>query len=137
MFRISLVKVMIIPPARVRKPLALCDGSWDLSDIPTCTIPNPSSIRPMALMRLKIKVDRLLTVLIGSPAANAVTAPIVAEQTSALYMMSAVRLLFLDLLRSLSSLVFKIISSYVSYMEITSSSESSSYSPSASSTVSS
>lgn len=73
-FRISFVKVMIMPPARVRNPFTLCDGSWLLRDRPTCTMPNPSRIMPIALIRLNIKVDRLLTTEIGSPVANAIDA---------------------------------------------------------------
>jgi hypothetical protein len=56
-FKISLAKVMIIPPAKVRKPFALCDGSCDLSDKPTCTIPKPSRISPIALIKPKSRVS--------------------------------------------------------------------------------
>jgi hypothetical protein len=41
--KISLAKVIITPPARVRNPLALWDGSWLFRDKPICTIPKPSS----------------------------------------------------------------------------------------------
>lgn len=74
-FNISLAKVIIIPPARVQNPLALCDGSCDFNDSPTCTIPNPSSIIPIARIKPKIKLDKLFTTLIGSPAAKASAAP--------------------------------------------------------------
>ena len=50
-------------------PFALWLGSWLFRDRPTCTIPNPSRIRPMARIREKINVDRLLTTVSGSPAA--------------------------------------------------------------------
>ena len=59
--RISFAKAMITPPARVRKPLALCDGSCDLSERPICTTPKPVRIRPIARIKPKIKVERLLT----------------------------------------------------------------------------
>ena len=48
------------------RTLALCDGSCDLRDNPICTIPNPRRIRPIALIRLNIKVDRLLITERGS-----------------------------------------------------------------------
>ena len=67
--KISFAKVMMIPPASVRNPFALWLGSWLFKDRPTCTIPNPSRIRPMARIREKINVDRLLTTVSGSPAA--------------------------------------------------------------------
>ena len=78
--RISFVKVMMIPPARVRKPLALCDGSWDLSERPTCTIPKPSRIMPMALIRPKINWLRLFTTVSGSVAGAANTGTAVIDQ---------------------------------------------------------
>ena len=60
--RISFAKVITTPPARVRNPFALWDGSWDFSDKPTCTMPKPSIIIPTALIRPKIKFcDRLAT----------------------------------------------------------------------------
>ena len=71
--RISFAKVMITPPANVKKPFALWDGSWDFNDRPTCTIPNPNKIRPMARIREKMNVDRLSTAASGSPAAYAYT----------------------------------------------------------------
>ena len=58
------------PPASVRNPLALWLGSWLFKLNPTCTTPNPSKIRPMARIREKIKVDRLLMTARGSPAAS-------------------------------------------------------------------
>lgn len=75
--RISFAKVMMTPPARVRKPLALCDGSCDLSERPICTTPKPVRISPTALISPKIKVERLLIAVSALPplssAANAVT----------------------------------------------------------------
>ena len=38
-------------------------------DMPTCTTPQPRMMTPMARMQEKIKSDRLLTMLSGSPAA--------------------------------------------------------------------
>ena len=58
--------MIITPPARVKNPFALCDGSWDLRDSPIWTIPNPSRIRPIARIILNIKSDKLFTTLIGS-----------------------------------------------------------------------
>ncbi len=84
MVRISFVNVMIIPPARVRNPLALCDGSCDFSDRPTCMIPSPRRISPMARIRLKMKFDRLFTTDSGSPAAKhvpVITVPIITAAT--------------------------------------------------------
>ena len=81
-FRISFVKVIIIPPANVRNPFALWDGSWDFRDKPTCTIPKPSRIKPMALIKLKIKLDRLFTTVSGSSAARQVPTNTVATNTS-------------------------------------------------------
>lgn len=40
-----------------QKPLARCDGSWDLRDKPTCITPSPSNIMPMALIKAKMKSD--------------------------------------------------------------------------------
>ena len=68
-----MAKVMMTPPARVRKPLERWLGSWDWKLRPTCTMPQPSRIRPTARMRPKIKSLRLLTTVMGSPAAKAVT----------------------------------------------------------------
>ena len=42
----------------------------DFNDKPTCTMPKPSIIIPTALIRPKIKFDRLLTTAIGSLAAK-------------------------------------------------------------------
>ena len=42
--KISFAKVMTTPPARVRKPFALWDGSWDLRERPICTIPKYSTV---------------------------------------------------------------------------------------------
>lgn len=70
--RISFANVMITPPARVKKPLARWEGSWDFSDRPICTIPKPSRIRPMARIRPKMKSLRLFTTVMGSFAAKAV-----------------------------------------------------------------
>ena len=36
---------------------------------PNCTIPNPKMIIPIALIKLKTKVERLLTTVNGSPSA--------------------------------------------------------------------
>ena len=69
---ISFAKVMITPPARVKKPFARCDGSCDFRDKPTCTIPKPRIIKPIARIKPKIKVERLLITESGSPAAKAV-----------------------------------------------------------------
>ena len=80
-FNISFVNVIMIPPARVRNPLARCDGSWLLRDSPTCMMPSPSSIRPIALIRLKIKFERLFTTDIGSPAAKHVLQNMVPAMT--------------------------------------------------------
>jgi len=82
---ISFAKVIITPPARVRKPLALCDGSCDFRDNPICTIPNPRRISPIALIRLNMNVDRLFITVSGSCAAYAHTADIVAISTTATY----------------------------------------------------
>ena len=82
--RISLANVIITPPASVRNPFALWLGSWLFKDRPTCTTPNPSKIKPIARIREKIKVDRLLITDNGSPAANAVVAPTVTVSTSAI-----------------------------------------------------
>ena len=70
-----MANVIITPPASVRNPFALWLGSWLFKDRPTCTTPNPSKIKPIARIREKIKVDRLLITDNGSPAANAVVAP--------------------------------------------------------------
>ena len=43
-----------------------------MSERPTCTIPKPSKIIPIARISPKIKSDRLLTTVSGSFAANAV-----------------------------------------------------------------
>jgi len=80
-FRISFANVMITPPARVRNPLALWLGSWLFKDNPICTIPKPSRISPIALIKLKIKVDKLLMTVNGSSAANAMPAPTVSSRT--------------------------------------------------------
>lgn len=62
---ISLVKVMIMPPARVRNPLDRWLGSWLWRESPTWTIPQPSRIIPTARMRPKIKSDSLLMTVRG------------------------------------------------------------------------
>src|SRR5665648_598586 len=59
-FRISFAKVITTPPARVIKPFALCDGSWDLRDRPICTIPKPKRNNPVGRNSPKMKSDRLL-----------------------------------------------------------------------------
>ena len=56
--KISFANVMTTPPARVRKPLARWDGSWLLSDMPTCTTPKPSRMSPTLLMSPKMNVER-------------------------------------------------------------------------------
>ena len=73
------------PPASVRNPLALWLGSWLFKLKPTCTTPNPSQIKPMARIREKIKVDRLLMTDRGSPAASTGIPPTVIVSTSAAY----------------------------------------------------
>ena len=67
--RISFAKAIIKPPKRQRKPCVLWLASWDWIDIPTCTMPQPRMITPSALMMLKIKSERLLTISSGSPPA--------------------------------------------------------------------
>lgn len=62
-----MVKVMMMPPARVRKPLERWLGSWDWRDRPTCTMPQPNRIRPMARIKLKMNSLRLFTTVRGSP----------------------------------------------------------------------
>ena len=69
--RISLVKVITIPPAMVSIPLACWEGAWLLRDRPNWRTPKPSRIRPMVRIREKIKSDRLLTTASGSSAAMA------------------------------------------------------------------
>ncbi len=44
-------------------------ASWDWMDIPTWTMPQPSTITPTALMMEKIKSERLFTMDSGSPLA--------------------------------------------------------------------
>ena len=63
---------MITPPAKVRKPFALWDGSCDFSERPICTIPNPKRIIPIARISPKINSYRLLTTARGSFEANTV-----------------------------------------------------------------
>ena len=58
---------MMIPPATVKNPLALCDGSWLFKDKPTCTTPKPNRIIPMARINPKINSLKLLTTVSGSP----------------------------------------------------------------------
>ncbi len=76
-----MAKVMTMPPANVRNPLARCAGSWLFSDRPTCTMPKPSSIMPIARIRLKMKVERLFTALRGSSCAANAVAPKSANST--------------------------------------------------------
>ena len=71
--RISLLKVMTMPPATVNIPFALWEGSWHLRDKPICRMPKPRRMMPTARMSEKIKSERLLTTVRGSSAANAVT----------------------------------------------------------------
>ena len=87
--KISFAKVITTPPASVRKPFALWDGSWDFSDKPTCTMPKPSIIIPTALIRPKIKFDRLFTTAIGALAAKAVVVPKTMQHTKAAYTANA------------------------------------------------
>ena len=94
MSRISLVNVITIPPARVRNPFALCDGSWDLSDSPTCMMPSPSSIIPIALIRLKMNVDRLFTTVIESSAAKQNLCPSTNRITAMQYTTNITRQVF-------------------------------------------
>lgn len=49
-------------------------GIVALEDRPTCKIPKPSRMRPMARISEKMKSDRLLTTVSGSSAASAGTA---------------------------------------------------------------
>ncbi len=63
------------------RTLALWLGSWLFKDNPICTIPKPSRINPIALIKLKIKVDKLLMTVNGSSAANAMPAPTVSSRT--------------------------------------------------------
>jgi len=60
------VNVIMMPPASVKKPFARCDGSCDFSDIPTCTIPKPSIISPIARISPNIKSLKLFTTPTGS-----------------------------------------------------------------------
>lgn len=55
--KISFAKTMMTPPAKVRKPFARCEGSWDFNESPTCTIPKPSRIIPIARMNPKSRVS--------------------------------------------------------------------------------
>ena len=64
-FRISLVKVITIPPATVSIPLARCEGSWPSRDRPRWRIPKPSRIRPTAQIREKMKPLRFSTICWG------------------------------------------------------------------------
>ena len=45
----------VIEPNRHRKPWVRWLASWDWMDIPTWTMPQPSTITPTALMMEKIK----------------------------------------------------------------------------------
>lgn len=70
--KISLAKAIIKPPNRHRKPWVRWLASWDWMDIPTWTMPQPRTITPTALMILKMKSERLFTMVSGSlPAARA------------------------------------------------------------------
>lgn len=72
--RISFAKAIRSPLKRQRKPWVRWLASWDWTDIPTCTTPQPRIITPMALMQEKMKSERLLTMASGSvPAARAGT----------------------------------------------------------------
>ena len=62
----SFAKAIITPPKNVKKPFALCEASCDFNDKPICTIPNPSKIKPIALIAEKIKSDKLFMVASGS-----------------------------------------------------------------------
>lgn len=58
-----MAKVIITPPASVKKPLARCDGSLDFKESPICTIPNPNKIIPFAALtgyEEKLKEERKL-----------------------------------------------------------------------------
>lgn len=104
--RISLVNVIITPPARVRNPFARCEGSWLLRERPTCMMPRPSRIRPIALIRLKMKSDRLFTTVIGFPAAKQQVANTVQVSTAAIYAANILLLFFLSLILSGDSISF-------------------------------
>ena len=80
---------MTTPPARVRNPFALWDGSWDFRERPICTIPKPSMIIPTALASPKMKSERLLTTVMGSLAANAVVVKQVIQSTVPAYAIKA------------------------------------------------
>ena len=67
--RISLAKAISKPPNRQRTPCVRCVASWDCTDIPSCTTPQPRMIMPIALMQLKMKSDRLFTMVSGSVSA--------------------------------------------------------------------
>ena len=70
--RISFAKAISKPPNRHKTPCVLCVASWDCTDIPSCTTPQPKMIIPIALMQEKMKSDRLFTMVSGSlSAANA------------------------------------------------------------------
>ena len=62
--------------------LARCVGSCDFRLIPTCTTPNPKIIIPTALIKPKIKLDRLFTTLIGSSAAKTLLACAINKATT-------------------------------------------------------
>ncbi len=61
-------------------------GAWLLRERPTCTMPKPSIIRPIARISPKINVDRLLTTLSGSfgVVADTVVTPTVAISMTAI-----------------------------------------------------
>ena len=57
------------PPNTQRMPCVRWEASWDWMDIPSWTMPQPSTITPMALMQEKMKSLRLLTMVRGSVSA--------------------------------------------------------------------
>ena len=67
------------------RTLTRCDGSWDFSERPICTMPNPRSISPMARISANMNVERLLITASGSLAAYARSAPTVKISTSSIY----------------------------------------------------
>ena len=65
--RISLAKAISKPPNRHSRPCVRWLASWLWMLMPTCTMPQPRIMMPMALMTEKMKSDRLLTMVSGSP----------------------------------------------------------------------
>lgn len=99
-------------------------------DKPTCTIPNPNKIIPMARISPKINVDRLLITVSGSSAANTVLAPAVIISTIAIYtamarfIFAVIGSFFVDFVVSFFSCFFRIsnfiflIASYIFFLDL-------------------